>query len=89
LAVTSTGRRNTANDEVTVGFDNYHAHYDCPLRIEEELVNENPLALIRAILAEHAAADSSWEGPNVAMAVVFDATPKTAASVQGCRSRSA
>lgn len=53
----------TDNDEVTVGFDHYHSHFDWPVRFDEPTEPTiNPMAFIAAILAEQIAVASWWEG---------------------------
>ncbi|HEY4941916.1 MAG TPA: hypothetical protein VII56_10855 [Rhizomicrobium sp.] len=50
----------TENDEVTIGFDSYHCHFDWPARDTDLTVD--PMAFVSAILDERVAVVSVWEG---------------------------
>lgn len=50
----------TEDEEVTVGFDAYHSHFDWPATHDDVAVD--PMALIGAVIDERVAAASVWEG---------------------------
>ena len=50
----------TANGEVTVGFDNYHSHFDSLVGDGEHFGTKAALAFVRQILAERVGIVSWW-----------------------------
>jgi hypothetical protein len=50
----------TERDEVTVGLDHYHMHFDWPAR--EQVWSVDPMLFIAALLAEEVVVVSHWHG---------------------------
>jgi len=60
----------TDNEEITVGFDAYHAHFDWPNDPNEEY--GNALRFVEAITEERVAVVSLWAGERWAMSTTLD-----------------
>jgi len=52
----------TAGDEITVGFDYYHSHFDAWVGDGEHFGTKAALGFIRQIVAEEVAVASWWKG---------------------------
>ena len=61
----------TDNDEVTVGFDKYHSHFDWPSSDEG---HGNPLCFIDDIIKERTVVVSVWSGEKWALSTTLDAS---------------
>jgi hypothetical protein len=62
----------TADDEVTVGFDFYHSHFDWPPMFEEMDTAVNALSFIEAILSDEIGVVSYWNGDAWQASSIFE-----------------